>query len=375
MFLDYMLEGSNNSFSNRNVVISEATQREVNNLEVPDYSYDDYTPFEIVERSIKEFAEDNIGMFNSIANAELAYLRENGTEPIWESSDVDSIWGRFIEFVKSIISKITGAFKKLIDTVNKKINELIKKRINKLADNLAKLTSEELDKFIDKTTNIKLYHTELALGALNGMKDVKTIINQTSLKNALAMVDSRDSKYNIGDSYESSDKSSVAEEIRQKLLSGLFAKSGGRVDTKDLDYKSNGSISKAIDKYFCEKKLAIGADLLEELAVFEEDPRGLKLKKDLKESYDSTKKTLSVIIDNAKNYKKTLTKGNDDSNKRSKATALLIDGLNVYTNTVTTVYNKATRAMTARWFQAVRLYFVINSNMRKVKTKKKDEKK
>ena len=120
MFYDFLME----SAGSYDISVSESTREMVDNIEVVDFSESTMSPFDLVSKSLYEYAQYNNDIFNKISKAEVAYLRENGVEPVWEAVDFKALGSKFINGIKDIIAKITGAFKKLIETINRKIADV-----------------------------------------------------------------------------------------------------------------------------------------------------------------------------------------------------------------------------------------------------------
>lgn len=384
MFMDYILESERvgSSYDYNDHPITEETMREIENIPVADFSESALTPFELMTKAIDEFAMDNTRMANSIMNAELKYIKEHGVEPVWESSDSDNIFGRFINFVKSIISKITGAFEKLIASINKRINAVYDHYGNKLIERGKNLSRSALNK---KKFKIKQYNLEIGKAILDrNPYDVVTDFNPKAVNKNYD--DSGDGKKGVYYKWDKGDQDDLTKPTKDRkavdtarrgrdeaanIYKKIFEKH--LTNEKDIDWSNSASVKGALNRAMISKPKDVNYSVAEkEIKYFIDDHKGIGLKKQLKDRYNQVKKDLSGSIDRAKSAASKM-KGYDA--KVTKAgnneVGLYINGLNKYVQAMTMTYKTTSAAYTQRWFQSLNLYIKLTGAASSVKRETK----
>ena len=162
--------------------VSESTMEEIRQLSIPNFMESALSPFDLVDKGIYENAKAYNDMVSKISKIELNYLRENGEEPVWEASDHQSIFARFIAGIKHIIQVIAGAFQKLI----KSIDDMITNRYKKLGAEFVKQMQSAEIRGVDlsnKTFTLIKYEPEVGIRLLHNAENVQGNINKVDAYN------------------------------------------------------------------------------------------------------------------------------------------------------------------------------------------------
>ena len=341
MFYDFLME----SAGSYDISVSESTREMVDNIEVVDFSESTMSPFDLVSKSLYEYAQYNNDIFNKISKAEVAYLRENGVEPVWEAVDFKALGSKFINGIKDIIAKITGAFKKLIETINRKIADVYRTYGAKMD---AKVNDSKYDvnkaRFTMRTYDPIPGHQML----LN--QNPESIIRNTDYIKDLYDFFSHDARNYDG--IAAKIKGANADEISKSLRAAAFKGfSGDQV-------ASNEAARKALrDKMVGEKKKMTYTDARKELDYFTKDRKGVNLKDTLNKNYKKIKEDLSKLIDLGKKYSTV-----DGKKCPSNISGLYVGQLQNYATCVTIIYNETNKVHTAKWFQSMRLFIKLTAS-------------
>lgn len=355
MFMDYILE----SEAGYSYGVSQETMDEIDNIEIPTNlsEYAGLSPFECISKANYEFAKENADMFKAIAESEMKYIKENGTEPIWEAEDHQSVFQRFIQGVKNIIGKITAFFGKIIKGVETKVSEIYNKFAGRLDKKIADARGTA---FLDKKISIKKYDPTIGANILN--KDPLSVLNKVDgYKSIKAAFDSNK---------DEEGKTIEAKGAISQLYSAIFSGLSG------ADTDSSSSIKIALHNAMVGRTESVSyAQAAAEVQYFVKDPKANSLKAELKKRYNDIKKDLAKTIDEAKKASKKA----DRSTKKGSATGAYCNILNKYVQAMTITYRETSSCLTGKWFQACRLYLILSGQVSKTnhdvkKAEKKAEK-
>lgn len=324
--------------------VSESTMEEIRQLSIPNFMESALSPFDLVDKGIYENAKAYNGMVSKISKIELNYLRENGEEPVWEASDHQSIFARFIAGVKHIIQVIAGAFQKLI----KSIDDMITNRYKKLGAEFVKQMQSAEIRGVDlsnKTFTLIKYEPEVGIRLLHNAENVQGNINK---------VDAYKKAWSYVFTGESTRSSEGLKEVEgnavDSLRKVLFNHSA--IDTSKLN--SNAAARDALRSAMCPAKgSASFGEAMYYVKAYRADPRAQKLKAGLKQMYQRINKVLGKQIDVAKSLQKSI-----DGKKEpvpSQVTGSIVSGLNAYSSMVTSIYNETVRCASKRWSQSCTL--------------------
>lgn len=324
--------------------VSESTMEEIRQLSIPNFMKSALSPFDLVDKGIYENAKAYNDMVSKISKIELNYLRENGEEPVWEASDHQSIFARFIAGIKHIIQVIAGAFQKLI----KSIDDMITNRYKKLGAEFVKQMQSAEIRGVDlsnKTFTLIKYEPEVGIRLLHNAENVQGNINK---------VDAYKKAWSYVFTGESTRSSEGLKEVEgnavDSLRKVLFNHSA--IDTSKLN--SNAAARDALRSAMCPAKgSASFGEAMYYVKAYRADPRAQKLKAGLKQMYQRIKKVLGKQIDVAKSLQKSI-----DSKKEpvpSQVTGSIVSGLNAYSSMVTSIYNETVRCASKRWSQSCTL--------------------
>ena len=324
--------------------VSESTMEEIRQLSIPNFMESALSPFDLVDKGIYENAKAYNDMVSKISKIELNYLRENGEEPVWEASDHQSIFARFIAGVKHIIQVIAGAFQKLI----KSIDDMITNRYKKLgAEFVKQMQSAEIRgaDLSNKTFTLIKYEPEVGIRLLHNAENVQGNINK---------VDAYKKAWSYVFTGESTRSSEGLKEVEgnavDSLRKVLFNHSA--IDTSKLN--SNAAARDALRSAMCPAKgSASFGEAMYYVKAYRADPRAQKLKAGLKQMYQRINKVLGKQIDFAKSLQKSI-----DGKKEpvpSQVTGSIVSGLNAYSSMVTSIYNETVRCASKRWSQSCTL--------------------
>ncbi len=344
--------------------VSESTMEEIRQLSIPNFMESALSPFDLVDKGIYENAKTYNDMVSKISKIELNYLRENGEEPVWEASDHQSIFARFITGVKNIIQVIAGAFQKLI----KSIDDMITNRYKKLgAEFVKQMQSAEIRgaDLSNKTFTLIKYEPEVGIRLLHNAENVQGNINK---------VDAYKKAWSYVFTGESTRSSEGLKEVEgnavDSLRKVLFNHSA--IDTSKLN--SNASARDALRSVMCPAKgSASFGEAMYYVKAYRADPRAQKLKAGLKQMYQRINKVLGKQIDVAKSLQKSI-----DSKKEpvpSQVTGSIVSGLNAYSSMITSIYNETVRCASKRWSQSCTLTStLLKSAKGELKSNTKDQK-
>lgn len=318
--------------------VSESTMEEIRQLSIPNFMESALSPFDLVDKGIYENAKAYNDMVSKISKIELNYLRENGEEPVWEASDHQSIFARFIAGVKHIIQVIAGAFQKLI----KSIDDMITNRYKKLGAEFVKQMQSAEIRGVDlsnKTFTLIKYEPEVGIRLLHNAENVQGNINK---------VDAYKKAWSYVFTGESTRSSEGLKEVEgnavDSLRKVLFNHSA--IDTSKLN--SNAAARDALRSAMCPAKgSASFGEAMYYVKAYRADPRAQKLKAGLKQMYQRINKVLGKQIDVAKSLQKSI-----DGKKEpvpSQVTGSIVSGLNAYSSMVTSIYNETVRCASKRW--------------------------
>lgn len=324
--------------------VSESTMEEIRQLSIPNFMESALSPFDLVDKGIYENAKVYNDMVSKISKIELNYLRENGEEPVWEASDHQSIFARFIAGVKNIIQVIAGAFQKLI----KSIDDMITNRYKKLGAEFVKQMQSAEIRGVDlsnKTFTLIKYEPEVGIRLLHNAENVQGNINK---------VDAYKKAWSYVFTGESTRSSEGLKEVEgnavDSLRKVLFNHSA--IDTSKLN--SNASARDALRSAMCPARgSASFGEAMYYVKAYRADPRAQKLKAGLKQMYQRINKVLGKQIDVAKSLQKSI-----DSKKEpvpSQVTGSIVSGLNAYSSMITSIYNETVRCASKRWSQSCTL--------------------
>ena len=349
MFMDYILE----SETGYSYGVSQETMDEVDNIEIPSLSAcAGMSPFEIMSKANYEFALENTDMFKAVARAEMNYIRENGTEPIWEGADVKGILDKFISAVKSLIGKITAAFGKLLKSIDAKVQSIYNKYAGKLD---TKINNAKGDSWADKKLTIRKYNPSIGEAILN-QDPMSTMNKVTGFKHVQKLLDNPDafgkgSEKTLGDS-------DMAKGLVSQINEAIF---GGKLSS-GVDYSSTSSIKSALYKAMVSNPVDVDwIEAREEIQYFVRDPKANSMKAELKKRYNEIKKNLGKCIDDAKkNAKKA-----ERSTGKGSAVGVYTNALNKYIQTMHSVYQVTSKCITGKWFQSARIYIMLSNSIRK----------
>lgn len=324
--------------------VSESTMEEIRQLSIPNFMESALSPFDLVDKGIYENAKAYNDMVSKISKIELNYLRENGEEPVWEASDHQSIFARFIAGIKHIIQVIAGAFQKLI----KSIDDMITNRYKKLGAEFVKQMQSAEIRGVDlsnKTFTLIKYEPEVGIRLLHNAENVQGNINK---------VDAYKKAWSYVFTGESTRSSEGLKEVEgnavDSLRKVLFNHSA--IDTSKLN--SNAAARDALRSAMCPAKgSASFGEAMYYVKAYRADPRAQKLKAGLKQMYQRINKVLGKQIDVAKSLQKSI-----DGKKEpvpSQVTGSIVSGLNAYSSMVTSIYNETVRCASKRWSQSCTL--------------------
>ena len=324
--------------------VSESTMEEIRQLSIPNFMESALSPFDLVDKGIYENAKVYNDMVSKISKIELNYLRENGEEPVWEATDHQSIFARFIAGVKNIIQVIAGAFQKLI----KSIDDMITNRYKKLGAEFVKQMQSAEIRGVDlsnKTFTLIKYEPEVGIRLLHNAENVQGNINK---------VDAYKKAWSYVFTGESTRSSEGLKEVEgnavDSLRKVLFNHSA--IDTSKLN--SNAAARDALRSAMCPAKgSASFGEAMYYVKAYRADPRAQKLKAGLKQMYQRINKVLGKQIDVAKSLQKSI-----DSKKEpvpSQVTGSIVSGLNAYSSMITSIYNETVRCASKRWSQSCTL--------------------
>lgn len=348
MFTDYILESG---ITPNMTIISEETQREVDNIEVADFSESSLSPIELAERSIYEFVQENMKTMNVIAAAEMKYIRENGEEPIWEASDHESFGKRISEAVSKLIAKVTGFFHKIMNKIDETIHGVYKK-INMKQQNLVNaLKGERAKKILNKEINMRRYDPSIGKEILSANGEPKAIMMSVpALKIALSMIE--------GQSAEVDEKSTLRDKLSnedKKVTKQLMKKMFGKLGISEDDAGSISDVKTKLMNIMSPEKVKLKYDEInKELTTVMNDPNAVVLKKEVKDLYSEIRKSLTKLKENLRSYKKN-TKGSGRGSIPSNVAGLFGSAVNTYGSAMAMVYTNTTHVITKRWFQAFSL--------------------
>nr|DAF93165.1 MAG TPA: hypothetical protein [Myoviridae sp. ctcyQ27] len=324
--------------------VSESTMEEIRQLSIPNFMESALSPFDLVDKGIYENAKAYNDMVSKISKIELNYLRENGEEPVWEASDHQSIFARFIAGIKHIIQVIAGAFQKLI----KSIDDMITNRYKKLGAEFVKQMQSAEIRGVDlsnKTFTLIKYEPEVGIRLLHNAENVQGNINK---------VDAYKKAWSYVFTGESTRSSEGLKEVEgnavDSLRKVLFNHSA--IDTSKLN--SNAAARDALRSAMCPARgSASFGEAMYYVKAYRADPRAQKLKAGLKQMYQRINKVLGKQIDVAKSLQKSI-----DGKKEpvpSQVTGSIVSGLNAYSSMVTSIYNETVRCASKRWSQSCTL--------------------
>ena len=336
MFLDYILESG---YYESDYEISEETRELVDSLDIVDFSESALSPFELMERSIYEFVQENVHTMETIVGAEIKYLKEMGEEPLWEASDSESLFQRIIKALTGLLSKIGGAFKKAIDNLQRKIMEKGEGKIKEIADKASKLDAAAL-----KGKEIKLvkYNPQIGISILEKNKNPQSRI-------------STDSEFK--DAFDTLEKGGAYEKkIDAKNFTGRIYKiilDGSEVPVPSADGGISDIKKSLHDKMAPAATKVSPAEALETIKLFTKDTTGSKAKTYLKKLFNDIKTCISKMIDMCKSYSKKSAKA--DKKKRSAFAGVLTRIVNTYSSTISLIYSQTSHVVMSQYFQAMSL--------------------
>ena len=335
MFLDYILESG---YYESDYEISEETREYVNSLELTDFSESALNPVELMERSIYEFVQENVHTMDTIARAEVKYLREMGEEPLWEAEDSRSLFKRIIEALGTLLSNIGGAFKKAIDNLEKKIMEKGEGKVKEIADKASKLDPAML-----KGKDIKLvkYDPEVGIGILEKNQNPGgRIMLDNDFKYAFEVIE------NGGTFDKKVDPKNFTEKVYRLVLDG-----------SGIAVPANGGVSeikKSLTAKMAPEAVKVSpAEALEQIKIFTQDTTGSKAKAYLKKLFGDIKTSISKTIDLCKSY----SKKSEKVNKKARAAlgGMMSKIVNTYSSLLTLVYSQTSHVVMSQFFQAMSL--------------------
>lgn len=345
MFLDSILESGY-----IDEPVSEATMEEIRQLSIPNFMESSLSPFDLVDKGIYENAKNYNDMILKIGNIELSYLRENGEEPVWESSDHQSIVSKFIAGIKHIIQVIAGAFQKLIAAIDKKVNDHYAKLGDKFADQVREAISRNNAGLRSKKYKLVDYQPEIGMNLLNKAVNIQGNINKVdAYKKAYSYV--------FSDNKDDSNLTDVGDNAIDSLRKILYSDSA--IDSSKIT--SNSSAREALRSAMCPAQTEGSFEqAMVYVKAFSADPRAQKLKAGLKSTYQRINKVLGKQIDFAKNFQKSIDK--KKTPVPSHVTGSIISALNGYASMVTSIYNETVRCASKRWSQSCTLVTNITKN-------------
>lgn len=343
MYMDLILESESGYEYNG---VSAETMNEIDNIEVPSFAESALSPYELVSKALYEFVEENANMSKAITRAEMSYLKENGTEPLWEASDSKNIFQKFIDMVKKIIGKITGTFDKMMKSIETKVREIY----NKYADKLEKkINSTNAPGLHEKKFEMRKYDPEIGVKIL--AKDPMTTLNSVEGYKVVSRIIDQDDNDWAKSNFKEYTKNLIPK-INEAIFSGIIS----GVDR--ANYSSLSSIKGVLHKAMVSEVIrADWSQAQDEIEYFRRDPKANSLKADLKKRYNEIKSDLGKVIDDAKKKAKNAEKGTG----KSSITGLYINILNKYVQAMTMTYNETCRVYNAKWGQSVRLYISISN--------------
>lgn len=343
MYMDLILE-SENGYGYDGV--SAETMEEIDSIQVPSFTESTLSPYDLVSKALYEFAEENVNVSKIITKAELNYIKENGSEPLWEASDSKNIFQKFIDMVKSLIGKITGTFDKMMKSIETKVREVY----NKYADKLEKkINTTNAPGLHEKKFEMRKYNPEVGVKILE--KDPMTTLNSVEGYKVVSRILDQDNN-----DWAKSNFKDYTKGLIPKINQAIF---GGTVSGVDhADYSSLSSIRGALHKAMVSEVIrADWSQAQDEIEYFRRDPKASSLKSDLKKRYNEIKSDLGKVIDDAKKKAKKAEKGTG----KSSITGLYINILNKYVQAMTMSYNETCKVYNAKWGQSIRLYLSISS--------------
>ena len=343
MYMDLILE-SENGYGYDGV--SAETMEEIDNIQVPSFTESALSPYDLVSKALYEFAEENVNVSKIITKAEMNYIKENGSEPLWEASDSKNIFQKFIDMIKSLIGKITGTFDKMMKSIETKVREVY----NKYADKLEKkINTTNAPGLHEKKFEMRKYNPEVGVKILE--KDPMTTLNSVEGYKVVSRILDQDDN-----DWAKSNFKDYTKGLIPKINQAIF---GGTVSGVDhADYSSLSSIRSALHKAMVSEVIrADWSQAQDEIEYFRRDPKASSLKSDLKKRYNEIKSDLGKVIDDAKKKAKKAEKGTG----KSSITGLYINILNKYVQAMTMSYNETCKVYNAKWGQSIRLYLSISS--------------
>lgn len=362
MYMDLILESESGYGYNG---VSADTMNEIDNIEVPSFAESALSPYELVSKSLYEFVEENTIMSKAVTRAELNYIKENGYEPLWEASDSENIFQKFIGMIKSLIGKITGAFDKLMKSVETKVRSIYEKYGDKL-NNRIKYDG----KFIgDKKFLIRKYDPEYGVAILEddpqsilhktpGFNTVEKLMNQEIGVNGPWKDDGVHKDAVVSKSEKGKEElTDAAKEIIPNLNKTIFSVIKG---TDRIDWTKTSSIKSALMKAMSPEPVRVdwrGAH--DEIKYFMQDIKGESLKRHLKEVYKKIKTDLGKIIDQTKKQAKKV----GASRGKSSVVGLYINILNKYVQSMTMTYNATCSVYNAKWAQSIKINIQLHQAM------------
>ena len=333
--------------------VSESTMEEIRQLSIPNFMESALSPFDLVDKGIYENAKAYNDMVSKIGKIELDYLRENGEEPVWEASDHQSIFARFIAGIKHIIQVIAGAFQKLIAAIDRKVNEHYEKLGSNFVDQVQAVISRNAS-LKDKKYKLINYQPQIGMDLLHKAENIQGNINKVeSYKKAWAYV--------YSSKRDGSDIENVKENAVDSLRKVLFDNSA--IDSSKMG--SNASARDALRNAMCPERAECSFNqAMVYVKAFNADPRAQQLKAGLKSTYQKINKVLGKHIDVAKALQKSI-----DSKKEpvpSQVTGSIVSALNAYSSMVTSIYNETVRCASKRWAQSCSLVVKITKDAKGV---------
>lgn len=324
--------------------VSESTMEEIRQLSIPNFMESALSPFDLVDKGIYENAKAYNDMVSKIGKIELNYLRENGEEPVWESSDHQSVFSKLIAGIKHIIQVIAGAFQKLI----KSIDDMITNRYKKLgAEFVKKMQSAEIRgaDLSNRTFTLIKYEPDVGIRLLHNAENVQGNINK---------VDAYKKAWSYVFTGESNRSSEGLKEVEGNAVDSLrkVLYNHSAIDSSKLT--NNAAARDALRSVMCPARgSASFSEAMYYVKAYRTDPRAQKLKAGLKKMYQRINSVLGKQIDVAKSLQKSIDKKKEPV--PSQVTGSIISGLNAYSSMVTSIYNETVRCASKRWSQSCTL--------------------
>lgn len=329
--------------------VSESTMEEIRQLSIPNFMESALSPFDLVDKGIYENAKAYNDMVSKIGKIELNYLRENGEEPVWESSDHQSVFSKLIAGIKHIIQVIAGAFQKLIAAIDKKVNEYYEKLGSNFVDQVQKVIARNAS-LKDKKYRLVDYQPKVGMDLLHKAENVQGVINKVdAYKKAWSYV--------YSDKKDASNLGNVEGNAVDSLRKVLYDNSA--IDSSKLG--SNASARDALRDAMCPARAECSyTQAMVYVKAFNADPRAQQLKSGLKSTYQKINKVLGKQIDVAKALQKSIDKKKEPV--PSQVTGSIISALNAYSSMVTSIYNETVRCASKRWTQSCNLVVSITKD-------------